>query len=122
MEHTVQQKHALNQRGSQRRFRTPDIINVDDLAMMLDEDVINRLNSLCEEYERILNQGTFDPRPWEEEIAYVKRELQIRRVRHDAHVRYVEQMENDYASAEATAPVADLDNSSFLKAFEEGHQ
>lgn len=79
-----------------------------------DEELINRLRSLEEDRQKVLDTHQ-DPRPWEEEVAYIRRELQIRRERRAAHERYVRQLEKEYVESEANLPVADLDNTHFLR-------
>lgn len=93
---------------------TPEVVDMDTMATMLDEDLINKLRLLEDEREKVLAQ-TGDARPWEVELAYLRRELQIRRDRRAAHERYVKSLEKEYVDSEANLPVADLDNSHFLK-------
>lgn len=97
-----------------RRFPLPEIVSIDLMAAANDEDLINRLRSLEEERNKVLD-AHLDARPWEEEVAYIRRELQIRRSRREAHERYVRELEREFAEAEANLPVADLDNSHFLR-------
>lgn len=87
---------------------------MDELATAPDEELINRFRSLEEERQKVIESG-LDPRPWEDEVAYVRRELHVRRTRREAHDRYVRQLEKEYMEAEYNLPAADLDNSVFLK-------
>lgn len=100
-----------SRRGS---VATPDIVTIDAMGATPDEELINRLRSLEEDRQKVL-EAHQDPRPWEEEVAYIRRELQIRRDRRAAHERYVRQLEKEYAESEANLPVADLDNTHFLR-------
>lgn len=92
----------------------PDVINMDAMGAISDDELISRVRSLEEDRNKILD-AHLDPRTWEEEIAYIRRELQIRYARRDAHVRYIKQLEREYAGSENNLPVADLDNTHFLR-------
>lgn len=87
---------------------------MDALGAIPDEELINRLRGLEEDRGKVLD-AHLDPKLWEEEVAYIRRELQIRRSRREAHDKYVRQLEKEYAEAEANLPVADLDNTHFLR-------
>ena len=92
----------------------PEITSIDVLATVSDEEMINRLRSYEESRQRVIDNHQ-DPRPWEEEISYIKRELQIRRSRRDAHEQYVKKLEQEYSNCEKNLPMADLDNTNFLR-------
>ena len=90
---------------------------MDDLAIMQDDEIINRLRSLDSSREQVVMMG-LDPRPWEEELAYVRREISIRKQRADIHDRYISEIERENiisARSEASLPPADLDNSAFME-------
>lgn len=93
----------------------PDVANMDDLAVMLDEDLIGRLRSL-EDMKNQAYEAHVDTRPWEEEIAYIRREQQIRRTRRDNHMDYVRKYEDEFNRSEASLPAGDFDNSAFVYA------
>lgn len=101
---------------SHRRYPValPDIVSIDSMAALSDEELINRLHSLEEDRQKVLD-ANLAARPWEEEVAYIKRELQIRWARREAHDRYVRQLEKEFVESEANLPMADLDNSHFLR-------
>lgn len=103
-----------------RRYPTqqPEVINIDDLAVLTDEELNGLCYKLDSERQKVID-AYLDPRPWEEELAYIKREMQVRRARREAHDRYVRQLEREFAESEANLPVADLDNSRFTKLVEE---
>lgn len=61
----------------------PQVTNIDDLAVMADEE----LNARASRFESERNRAR-DPYPWEVEIAYIRREQQIRRVRERAHAEW----------------------------------
>jgi hypothetical protein len=81
---------------------------------MLDEDLMVRANAL--EDERRRQCATVDVRPWEEEVAYVRREQQIRRVRRELHSEWMRRGDEEFNKREATLPAGDFDNSAFVYA------
>lgn len=87
---------------------------MDTMFTIPDDALITRLRSLEEDRLKVLD-AHLDARPWEEEVAYIRRELQIRRSRREAHQNYMRQLEREFAEAEANLPVADLDNTHFLR-------
>lgn len=103
---------------SPRRYQlsAPEVVTVDVLGTMLDEDLVTRLRALDDEKNRIYENGGADPRPWEEEVAYVRREQQIRRARRDSHAEYVQKAEGEFNRLEASLPAGDFDNSAFVNA------
>lgn len=104
------------QARSSRRYPVafPDVFTIDVLGTLNDEELINRLRSLEDDRNKVLD-AHLDAKSWEEEVAYIRRELQIRRSRREAHQDYVRQLEREFAEAEANLPVADLDNTHFLR-------
>lgn len=108
----------LNEEFAQRRrggLALPDVVNIDDLSVMLDEDLMLRLRALEDAKGKAYEQGTIT-RPWEEEIAYVRREQQIRRSRREAFVEYSRTLEEEFSRAEASLPAGDFDNTQFVYA------
>lgn len=93
----------------------PDVVSMDDLGVMLDEDLIVRLRSL-EEAKSKAYESHLDLRPWEEEIAYIRREQQVRRTRRDSHAEYVRNAEMEFNRTEASLPAGDFDNTAFVYA------
>lgn len=91
----------------------PDIVSVDVTAVISDDELVNRVRYLEDDRQRAVDANV-DPKPWEEEISYLRREMQIRRGRREAHDNYVKMLEIELAREEANLPVADLDNSRFL--------
>lgn len=92
----------------------PEPVNMDVLAAMSDEELNTHLRSINEVMDTVY-EHRIDARSWEEEIAYVRREQQIRRARRESHEKYVRQLEREFTESEAGLPVADLDNSAFLE-------
>lgn len=93
----------------------PAIVDTDTLGTMSDDELVTRHRTIDEDRLKVIGMGA-DPRPWEDELAYSRREMQIRRSRREAHDKYVRQLEREYQDAEANLPSADLDNTNFLRA------
>lgn len=87
---------------------------MDHLGGMLDEALAARAHMLESERSRLVD-GDDNPYFWEVELAYIRREQQLRRVRREAHEAYTRQIELEFAEEERCLPVADLDNSRFLE-------
>lgn len=68
---------------SKKYDSVPQIVNIDDIAVMPDEE----LNARAARFENERNRAR-DPQPWEVEIAYIRREQQIRKARAQAHVEW----------------------------------
>ena len=99
------------------QFNAPEIVDIDVLGEMLDEDLSARLRELDIERDRVVG-AKVDPYYWEVESAYVKRELQIRKIRRERHDVYLEELRQDEMRAnalDASLPYADLDNSAFTR-------
>jgi hypothetical protein len=75
-------KKSSNSNG--RDNNAPDQINMDDLAVMPDDELAQWAIHCETERTR-----TWNPTPWEVEIAYVRREQQIRKLRADLHVDFL---------------------------------
>jgi len=67
---------------------TPEIYNMDDIGYMTDEAIHDRTNRLEHERNRLglLNR---DPYLWEIEIAYLRREEQLRQTRAERHAEFM---------------------------------
>lgn len=107
---------AAPQVRAQRRYPVgfPEVANMDALGIISDEELVTRLRSLEDDRAKVLD-AHLDPRLWEDEVAYVRREMQVRRTRRETHERYVRTLEREFADAEVGLPNADLDNSQFLR-------
>jgi hypothetical protein len=66
----------------------PEVINMDDLSYAADSDLHRRNDYLVEDRIKAI-QSSYDPGPWEVELAYVHRELDIRRKRLVAHEKFM---------------------------------
>lgn len=62
----------------------PQITNIDELAVMTDEELVARASRFESERNR-----SYDSYPWEVEIAYIRREQQIRKTRAQAHADWL---------------------------------
>lgn len=95
----------------------PTRTNSDDIAILSDEDLMGTIAGLVEQHKTVCVEKC-DPRPWEEELCYYRREAQIRRKRKTIHDDYLANlsMENKTTNDvdEKNLPYADLDNSSFI--------
>ena len=96
----------------------PDVVNIDDMSVFSDDELGARCRVLEDDRQKVIDAG-FDPKLWEEEIAYAKREMQIRYERREAHIRYVKQLDREFSESEANLPQGDLDNTNFLRAIGE---
>lgn len=93
----------------------PEVVTIDDLGVMLDEDLVLRLRALEDAKGKAYETGVY-ARPWEEEIAYVRREQQIRRSRRETFAEYSRKLEEEFARTEASLPAGDFDNTAFVYA------
>ena len=66
----------------------PQKVNMDDLAVIDDDSLMNMHRSLVDSVSRAAGHG-LNPAPWEVELCYVQRESQIRTARKEAHAKYV---------------------------------
>lgn len=91
----------------------PETLHMDALACMLDEEIYSRLNSLENDRQKVI-EARFDPRKWEEEICYVRRELAMRRERHMIHENYIHNQIRNFSEEEANLPSANFDNVKYM--------
>jgi hypothetical protein len=101
----------------QRRYPVPlpEVVSIDVLGTLLDEDLIVRLRALDDDRNKVID-ARGDSRPWEEEIAYVRREQQMRRTRRENHQEFVRKEQKTFDDLEASLPPGDFDNSAFVYA------
>jgi hypothetical protein len=85
---TKKTKKYNNSFDNQNSVELPVIVTIDVLAGASDSELRSRNNDLENEKDSILRDG-YDPRPWEVELAYVQREIDIRRNRMHMHERYI---------------------------------
>ena len=91
----------------------PDVANMDDLAYVSDDELAARHTGLDADRNKIINHH-FDPIAWEIELAYVKRELAMRRIRREAHDVWTREMYKQLVAEEANLPSAEFDNTCFM--------
>jgi len=107
---------SLSSRPNRRQVvPLPEVVSIDVLGTLLDEDLIVRLRALTEDLERAY-EAKLDTRPWETEVAYVRREQQMRRARRENHSAWVKAEQEARDREEATLPPGDFDNSAFVYA------
>lgn len=78
----------MSKNKKQNPIPFPQQINMDDLAVVDDDSLSNMNRSLTDSVGRAASAG-LNPGPWEVELCYVQRELQIRASRKEAHVKYL---------------------------------
>lgn len=94
----------------------PQVINMDEIAVMSDETLLEKLRGLEADRDKVMEEK-YDTHLWEVEAAYVRRELSLRRTRHNLHDDYLRSLEREaqeLLALENRYPVADLDNSAFM--------
>lgn len=93
----------------------PEVVSCDVLGTLDDADLIVRLRALDEDRNKAF-EARVETRPWEEEIAYVRREQQMRRARRENHSEFVRSEQKAFDDLEARLPPGDFDNSAFVYA------
>jgi hypothetical protein len=69
----------------------PEVVSYDDIGYLSDETIFDRLSRLENDRIQVLNAG-LDTYAWEVEIAYLRREQQIRNVRLERHSQYMKSL------------------------------
>ena len=87
----------------------PERPNMNDLAGMSDEELNALSYALHADRNKVLDRG-FDAKPWDEELLYVHREFQLRRIRRETHDKFVRDQARQFAEEEARLPSAEFDN------------
>lgn len=67
----------------------PEVYNMDDIGYMSDEAIHDRGSSLENEKNRLVAMGK-DPYLWEVEMAYLRREQQLRQTRAARHAEFTQ--------------------------------
>ncbi len=105
-------KQGFNQQGdyyhsqAQLPVPLPEVVNMDDTAVISDEDLFARMNQLESDRSKVIDHN-FDPYLWEVELAYLRREVQIRRQRREAHEAYLSENAAFFVEAEFFAELND---------------
>lgn len=66
----------------------PEIYNSEDIGYMADEAIHDRANRLENERNRLMSMGK-NTYLWEVELAYLRREQQLRQTRAERHVEFL---------------------------------
>lgn len=72
----------------------PTMVNMDDLAVMHDDELYARARGLDADRWSAISAGA-SPYDWEVEMAYVCRELQMRHERHNRHMEYIAEVQKN---------------------------
>lgn len=92
----------------------PEVVNMDTLATLLDDELYSHANAMEHGRARAYDQR-HDTLPWEQEIAYARREIQIRHQRREAHERYVSALSRQHMIDERNLPYfQESDNRKFM--------
>lgn len=81
-------EHVNNQ------FVLPVVNHMDEVALFSDDDLYHRIDVLERERSKVI-YGGLDATPWEVEVSYLRREVQIRAERYALHERYLETVPRD---------------------------
>lgn len=87
-------KHSITTNVCEDSFNTPDpgpsvgVMNMDDLALLSDDDLYSRLRVIDAERREVIADGVRSY-SWDVEMAYGCREMQIRHNRHALHLEYL---------------------------------
>lgn len=98
----VKNSQSIGQKNVKRikKNSEPEQLRTDVLAVMLDEELSALAERLEDERSAVLKAGQWT-RGYEEEIAYVRREQQIRSMRRRAHSAYLEGMQREILEQDA---------------------
>lgn len=91
----------------------PDILNMDDISYVSDDELFSKLSSYEATRGKMIAKGQ-DPYLWEIEIAYLRREVQIRRARRESHDRYMAEQARESTVDESSLPYPDFDNLKYV--------
>ncbi len=88
----------------------PEVTNMDILAILSDEEVYSRVSHLESDRQKVVD-FRLDPFRWEVEIAYLRREMGIRKTRREVHEIWMKENaaliseinENDFPEFEPSA-------------------
>lgn len=72
----------------------PNVVNMDEIGYMPDEAIHAIANRLEGERNRVMNANR-DPYRWEVEIAYLRREQDLRQIRAQHHQEFIKKFSNN---------------------------
>jgi len=112
----VQNNDRDELRTSKYPLPFPEVANMDDVGYYPDDVLSDRISRLESERTRLLEMR-YDPRHWEVELAYLRREQQIRNVRIERHDAYMRELllhgkDEEVASRTAFGPITIKNNGS----------
>lgn len=114
---------SKNKTGNKSKFvELPPVHHVDDIAVFTDEELLERVKSVETQRTDALRNCVSDLVPWETELCYLRREMQLRSQRRHLHERYLQECSVEAERArrlEEALPWADLDNSEFVYIYAE---
>ena len=105
-----QEVRVMNRKRSVTR---PEVTNMDDIALLIDEDLVTRISSLEEGRNKAVSSGQ-DPYYWEVELAYFRREYSLRKTRKDIHEKWMVEQIRMLNVDESNLPYADFDNLKYV--------
>lgn len=111
-------KQVSGRRNRGQSVVLPEQMSFDVLGVITDEELTARNRDL----DGLLAGGSCNADETyyvEVELAYVRREVQLRRTRRALHETYLRDMDAYFAASEVGLPVADVDNTKFLRAIGE---
>ena len=95
----MKQTGTMSKKNKIKGFDSPEVWNMDDLGYMPDETIDDRAQRLESERNRMVSMGK-DAYLWEVEIAYIRREQQLRKTRSELHQEYLKKFNVDMSNAE----------------------
>lgn len=104
---------ADDTRSGRRQFSSPQRVDIDVLAGMSDEDLVTRFRAIDDDRIRAFESGRDDTAPWEVELAYVRREQQIRRGRRACHTEFMRRSDEEFR-LQQLLPAGDFDNFAYV--------
>lgn len=91
----------------------PEVIDSDALAVLQDNELALRYRALDDDRVRAQELG-YSLQPWEVELAYVRREQQIRNERRITHTEISRREQQQFYASDAGLPSGDVDNFAFV--------
>lgn len=111
---------SKSHRRNSKQF-LPTVVNSDDIEVLTDEDLMENIVKLSKERSQVFEERA-DTRPWDEELCYFRRELQLRRKRRELHDEYEKKLSEELQELykqEELLPRADIDNTQFVVLYQQ---
>lgn len=111
---TTQSNEWNDDKNTKYPLPVPEVANMDDVGYYPDDVLNDKISRLESERSRLVDLK-FDPYRWEVELAYLRREQQIRTVRMERHEAYMRDLilsggEEEVAFNTSFGPIS-IDNS-----------